>query len=73
LNRSVVGINDLPESLNNDKTRMNDTKKQKQVTGQMNYQTPYTKAKTSVFLFLPTEKFLKIILTSRTNSTFGFA
>jgi len=52
---------------------MNDTIKHKQVTGQMNQQTADPKANASVFLFFPTAHFLKTILVSRTNGTFGFA
>jgi hypothetical protein len=51
---------------------MNDRNKHK-VTGQMNHQTADPKANASVFLFFPTAHFLKTILTSRTNGTFGFA
>ena len=51
---------------------MNDRNKHK-VTGQMNYQTADPKANASVFLFFPTAHFLKTILASRTNGTFGFA
>ena len=39
----------------------------------MNHQTADTKANASVFLFFPTAHFLKTILASRTNGTFGFA
>ena len=52
---------------------MNDIIKHKQVTGQMNHQTADPKANASVFLFFSTAHFLKTILTSRTNGTFGFA
>jgi hypothetical protein len=52
---------------------MNDRNKHKQVTGQMNHQTADPKANASVFLFFPTAHFLKTILASRTNGTFGFA
>lgn len=51
---------------------MNDRNKHK-VTGQMNHQTTDPKANTTVFLFFPTANFLKAILASRTNGTFGFA
>ena len=51
---------------------MNDSNKHK-VTGQMNHQTADPKANASVFLFFPTAHFLKTILASRTNGTFGFA
>ena len=51
---------------------MNDRNKHK-VTGQMNHQTADPKANASVFLFFPTAHFLKTILASRTNGTFGFA
>ncbi len=39
----------------------------------MNHQTADPKANASVFLFFPTAHFLKTILASRTNVTFGFA
>jgi hypothetical protein len=52
---------------------MNDRIKHKQVTGQMNHQTADPKANASVFLFFPTAHFLKTILASLTNGTFGFA
>ena len=52
---------------------MNDRIKHKQVTGQMNHQTADPKVNASVFLFFPTAHFLKTILASRTNGTFGFA
>ena len=39
----------------------------------MNHQTADPKANASVFLFFPTAHFLKPILASRTNGTFGFA
>jgi len=51
---------------------MNDRNKHK-VTGQMNHQTADPKANASVFLFFSTAHFLKTILASRTNGTFGFA
>ena len=51
---------------------MNDRNKHK-VTGQMNQQTADPKANASVFFFFPTAHFLKTILASRTNGTFGFA
>lgn len=50
---------------------MNDRNKHK-VTGQMNHQTADPKANASVFLFFANAHFLKTILTSRTNGTFGF-
>ena len=62
----------LPASLKDDIARMNDRNKHK-VTGQMNQQTPDPKANASVFLFFSTAHFLKTILASRTNGTFGFA
>ena len=55
-----------------DTTRMNDKNKHK-VTEQMNHHTANTIANASVFLFFPTAHFLKTILASRTNGTFGFA
>ena len=39
----------------------------------MDQQTADPKANASVFLFFPTAHFLKTILASRTNGTFGFA
>ena len=63
----------LPASLKDDRARMNDRIKHKQVTGQMNHQTADPKANASVFLFFPTAHFLKPILASRTNGTFAFA
>ena len=68
----VSHINKLPASLKDDTARMNDRNKHK-VTGQMNQQTADPKANASVFLFFPNAHFLKTILTSRTNGTFGFA
>ena len=62
----------LPASLKDDTVRMNDRNKHK-VTGQMNHQKADPKANASVFLFFPTAHFLKTILASRTNGTFGFA
>ena len=62
----------LPASLKDDTARMNDSNKHK-VTGQMNRQTADPRANASVFLFFPTAHFLKTILASRTNGTFGFA
>ena len=62
----------LPASLKDDTANMNDRNKHK-VTGQMNQQTADPKANASVFLFFPTAHFLKTILASRTNGTFGFA
>ena len=47
--------------------------KQKIRTEQVNHQTADPKANASVFLFFPTAHFLKTILASRTNDTFGFA
>ena len=58
--------------VNDDRVRMNDRNKHK-VTGQMNHQTADPKANASVFLFFPNAHFLKTILASRTNGTFGFA
>jgi hypothetical protein len=63
----------LPASLKDDTARMNDTIKHKQVTGQMNHQTADPKTNASVFLFFSNAHFLKTILSSRTNGTFGFA
>ena len=51
---------------------MNDRNNHK-VTGQINHQTADSKANASVFLFFSTAHFLKTILASRTNGTFGFA
>jgi hypothetical protein len=51
---------------------MNDRNKHNQM-GQLNRQTADPKANASVFLFFPTAHFLKTILASRTNGTFGFA
>jgi hypothetical protein len=51
---------------------MNDRNKHN-VTGQLNRQTADPKANAYVFLFFPTAHFLKTILASRTNGTFGFA
>jgi len=62
----------LPASLKDDTARMNERNKHK-VTGQMNRQTADPKANASVFLFFSTAHFLKTILASRTNGTFGFA
>ena len=62
----------LVRSVKDDTARMNDRNKHK-VTGQMNHQTADPKANASVFLFFPTAHFLKTILASRTNGTFGFA
>jgi hypothetical protein len=61
----------LPASLKDDTARMNDRNKHK-VTGQMNHQTADPKAYASVFLFFSTAHFLRTILASRTNGTFGF-
>jgi len=44
-----------------------------QNSGQYNHQTADQKANASVFLFFSTAHFLKTILASRTNGTFGFA
>ncbi|MBK9299790.1 MAG: hypothetical protein IPN14_04065 [Bacteroidetes bacterium] len=63
----------LPASLTYDSATMNDRIKHKQLKGQMNHQTADTKANASVFLFFTTAHFLKTILASRTNGTFGFA
>ena len=74
-NKNLEGFLDkltLPASLKDDTARMNDRNKHK-VTGQMNHQTADPKANASVFLFFPTAHFLKTILASRTNGTFGFA
>ena len=62
----------LPASLKDDTANMNDRNKHK-VTGKMNHQTADPIANASVFLFLPTAHFLKTVLTSRINGTFGFA
>ena len=62
----------LPASLKDDTAKMNDRNKHK-VMRQLNRQTADPKANASVFLFFPTAHFLKTILASRTNSTFGFA
>jgi hypothetical protein len=43
------------------------------MTEKVNIQTADLKANASVFLFFPTAHFLKTILASRTNGTFGFA
>ena len=43
------------------------------MTGQTNHQTADPKANASVFLFFANAHFLKTILASRTNGTFGFA
>ena len=52
---------------------MTDIMKQKIRTEKVNIQTADPKANASVFLFLLTAHFLKTILASRTNGTFGFA
>ena len=52
---------------------MTDKMKQKIRTEKVNIQTADPKANASVFLFFPTAHFLKTILASRTNGTFGFA
>ena len=52
---------------------MTDIMKQKIRTEKVNIQTADPKANASVFLFFPTAHFLKTILASRTNGTFGFA
>ena len=70
---AIAYIDTLPASLKDDRARMNDRIKHKQVPGQMNHQTADPKANASVFLFFPTAHFLKTILASRTNGTFGFA
>ncbi len=51
---------------------MNDRMKDKIETEQMNHQTANPKTNSTVFLFLPNAHFLKTILTSRSNGTFGF-
>ena len=43
------------------------------MTEKVNIQTADPKANASVFLFFPTAHFLKTILASRKNGTFGFA
>ena len=68
----IASIRELPASLKDDTAKMNDRNKHK-VTGQLNHQTADPKANASVFLFFPTAHFLKTILASRTNGTFGFA
>jgi hypothetical protein len=50
---------------------MNDRNKHN-VTGQLNRQIAAPKANASVFLFFSSAHFLKPILASRTNGTFGF-
>ncbi len=65
-------ISKLPASLKDDTARMNDSNEHK-LMGQMNHQTADPKANASVFLFFPTALFLKTILASRTNGTYGFA
>ena len=67
----VAYIQMLPASLKDDTARMNDRNKHK-VTGQMNHQTADPNANASVFLFFSNAHFLKTILASRTNGTFGF-
>jgi hypothetical protein len=67
------GPETLPASLKDDSTTLNDIIKHKQVTGQMNHKTADPKANAFVFLFFPIAHFLKTILASRTNGTFGFA
>ncbi len=52
---------------------MTDIMKQKIRTEKVNIQTADPKANASAFLFFPTAHFLKKILASRTNGTFGFA
>jgi len=52
---------------------MNDRMKQKIRTEKVNHQTADPKSNASVFLFFSTAHFLKTILASRTNGTFGFA
>ncbi|WP_276978175.1 hypothetical protein, partial [Flavobacterium filum] len=61
-----------PASLKDDTARMNDRNKHK-LTGQMNQHTADPKANASAFLFFPSAHFLKTILASRTNGTFGFS
>lgn len=68
----IEPIGKLPASLKDDTARMNDTNKHK-VTRQMNHQIAEPKANAFVFLCFPTAHFLKTILASRTNGTFGFA
>ena len=53
--------------------KMNDTARHQNLTGQLNRQTADRTANASVFLFFPTAHFLKTILASCTNGTFGFA
>jgi hypothetical protein len=69
----LAHINKLPASLKDDTARMNDIMKYKIRTEKVNIQTPDPKANASAFLFFPTAHFLKTILASRTNGTFGFA
>jgi len=69
---SIRHINKLPASLKDDTAKMNDRMKQKIRTEKVNIQTADPKANASVFLFFPTAHFLKTILASRTNGTFGF-
>jgi hypothetical protein len=71
-NPPLTSAKPLPASLKNDRARMNDRNKHL-VTGQMNIQTADPKANASIFLFFFTAHFIKTILTSRTNGTFGFA
>ena len=52
---------------------MNDRMKHKLRIEKVNIRSADTKTKASVFLFFPTAPFLKSILASRTNGTFGFA
>jgi hypothetical protein len=52
---------------------MNDSMKQKIRTEKVNIQTADPKANASVFLFYSTAHFLKTILASRINGTFGVA
>ena len=52
---------------------MNDRMKQNIRTEKVNIQIADPKANASVFLFFSTAHFLKTILASRTNGTFGFA
>src|SRR5690606_22111597 len=61
-----------PASLKDDTARMNDRMKQKIRTEKVNHQTADPKSTASVFLFFSTAHFLKTILASRTNGTFGF-
>jgi len=55
------------------RVKMNDRMKQNIRTEKVNIQIADPKANASVFLFFSTAHFLKTILASRTNGTFGFA